>query len=139
MSTINFWPVLVASIVSIIIGSFWYSPLMFGKMWLKELNCSEEDIAKAKAKGMSGMWKSYLGQIIASLITFYVLAYFMMTTGVQSAGHGAFVGFLAWLGFTVTTSIGSVIWEKRPTKIVLINTFSSFVILVLGGLIIGAW
>jgi hypothetical protein len=56
--------VVVAAIVSMVIGGLWYGPL-FGKMWVELSGMTEEKVATAKAKGM---WKSYLIMFIGSLI-----------------------------------------------------------------------
>jgi hypothetical protein len=46
---------------------------------------------------------------------------------------------LAWLGFIFPMNISSLMWERRPFKLVLISSIQMLLVLVVGGAIIGAW
>jgi hypothetical protein len=136
MITLSFWPILVASVVSFAIGALWYSPALFGKEWMSLNKMTAADISAAQAKGI---WKLYAIQFIVTLITFIILGFFIRSTGTYSATGGAFMGFLAWLGFVATSSVGGLLWENKPFKLVLINVVSYLLTFVIGGAIIGAW
>ena len=136
MQTINFWPILVASIVSFAIGALWYSPVLFGKEWMSLLKMNETDITEAKRRSM---WKSYLSQFIATLVSFAVLAFFISSSSSITAADGAFIGFLAWLGFIAASMTGALLWEKKPFKLLLIDSVNFLIGLVIGGGIIGGW
>lgn len=136
MSTINFWPVLVAAVVAFAIGALWYSPILFGKEWMTLTKMSDSDIASAKAKGM---WKSYIVHFIATIVSFCVLAFIVASTAVASASDGAFLGFFAWLGFIAPIGISELLWERKPFKLILIDTLQVLLGLIVGGAIIGAW
>ncbi len=137
MDTINFWPILVASIVAFIISVLWYSPILFGKEWLTLSKISDADIAAAKAKG--GMWKSYLVQFISTVIVFCVTAFIVSSTNSVGGSNGAFIGFLAWFGFYFTQEASAILWERKPFKLALISTVCMLLNLVIGGAIIGGW
>jgi len=139
MYDINIWSVLVSAIVAIVISSFWFSPALFGNIWTKLSGFSEEDMEKAKAKGMTGMWKQYLSQIIASVVQMAVLAFFIAISGSLTAVDGAFVGFVTWLGFVLTINATDMIWLGKSAKLTLINTTNTLVGLIVGGAIIGMW
>ena len=62
---INFLAVLVATIVSMVLGALWYSPILFGKLWAKLSKFTEEDIEKAKKKGMT---KNYILNFISLFV-----------------------------------------------------------------------
>ncbi len=136
MYTMNFWPILVASVVIFGISTLWYSPILFGKEWMDLVKLSDEEAEVSRSKGL---WKLYIVQFIMSLISFCVLAFIITSSNSDGASNGAFVGFLVWLGFVMTSGIGSLIWEKKPFKLVLINSVSILLNLVIGGAIIGAW
>jgi hypothetical protein len=137
MHTVNFWAILVAAVIAFAGGSLWYSPILFGKEWMKLTNMTDKDVAAAKAKG--GMWKSYLAQFIASIITFGVLGFIVAAATGVTAADGAFMGFLAWLGFIATDLLGALLWEKKPLRLALIQGSFTLLTLVIGGAIIGAW
>lgn len=136
MITLSFWPILISAIVSFIVGSLWYSPVLFGKEWMSLLHMTEADIARAQAKGMI---KLYIIQFILTLITFIVLGFFIRATDTYSATGGAFIGLIAWFGFIATTAIGGMLWENKPFKLILINIVGALLNFVIGGAIIGAW
>jgi hypothetical protein len=136
MYTVNFWSVLVASVVAFGIGALWYSPILFGKEWMSLTKTSDTDMAAAKAKGM---WKSYLMHFVATVVSFCVLGFIIANAGSMNAGDGAFLGFLIWIGFVATMGVSAMLWEKAPLKLVLIDTINTLLGLVIGGAIIGAW
>ena len=47
---VNYVAVLAAAIASFVIGALWYSPMLFGKMWMKLSNVSGKEVKKAKRK-----------------------------------------------------------------------------------------
>ncbi|MBY0376407.1 DUF1761 domain-containing protein [Patescibacteria group bacterium] len=133
---INIWAVLVASIVSMIIGSIWYGPL-FGKLYMKCLDMDSWSEEK-KAEMKKAMMKSYTGQFIASVVSFYVLAW--LIGGLHMIGFmGGFqAAFWVWLGFIVPMKFGDALWGGKMTMFWL-SAGSSFFIFAIGGMIIGAW
>lgn len=135
MNTINIWSILVASIVSFGIGALWYSPILFGKEWMSLSKISQSDIENTQNKGM---FKYYFGQFIMTVLTFIVLG-FAISNLDANGRDGAMIGLLAWLGFALPMGISSLLWENKPFKLVMINTISILLNLVIGGAIIGAW
>lgn len=137
MHIVNFWPIIIASIAAFAIGSLWYSPLLFGKQWMVLMKIGDKEKSEAKARG--GMWKLYTGQFVATFIMFCILAFIAATTRTETTADGAFLGFLAWLGFVAPVNASSVIWENKPWKLALISTGATLLTLVIGGAVIGAW
>ena len=43
IQNINFWAVLLAAVTKVLMGSFWYSPFILGKSWMRENSFTEED------------------------------------------------------------------------------------------------
>lgn len=136
MNSVNIWSILVASIVAFAIGAIWYSPILFGKEWMNLSKISEKDVDASEKKGM---WKLYVGQFIVTIVTFSVIGFLVSVTGSQTAGDGAFLAFLAWLGFSVTASVGEMFWKKTPMKLVFIYEICTLITWLVGGAIIGAW
>ena len=130
----NYLAILVASVVSYIIGALWYSPLLFGKMWCKLMNFTEKDMEKAKAKGMA---KNYITMFISVVVMAYVLSQFVVVG--QGWMLGAKVGTLIWFGFLATSMLSKVLWEGKPFALYAINTLHYLVVLVIMGSILGAW
>jgi len=136
MQTLNYWPVLVASVVSFGIGSLWYSPLLFGHIWIDLLKVSDADMSRIMD---SGIWKRYIAQLIMTFVTFCVLGFALNVTAIASAADGAFLGLLAWLGFSLPVSLAGFLWKNESPKLVLIDSVYYLIALAIGGAILGAW
>ena len=133
---VNYIAIIVASIVSFVIGMLWYSPLLFGNLWMKSAGLSKDKIGKAKKKGMG---KTILIAFLTTVIMVYVLGYLLNILNYNDAISGAIIGFLVWLGFLATTGLGRVLWEGKSFSFYLINTLHELVSLVVIGAILGAW
>jgi hypothetical protein len=136
MENINLWSILVASVVAFVISSIWYSPILFGKEWMTLTGISDDDVQAAKSKGVM---KFYVLQFIFTILNFCVLGFAMSAIGTSTGSDGAFLGLLAWVGFVLPIGASNIMWEKKPFKLVLINTISMLLTFVVGGAIIGAW
>jgi hypothetical protein len=136
MDTINFWPILISSVVSFGISTLWYSPFLFGKDWTNLIKIDDKDMGEMK---VNNVWRSYIIHFIVTLISFVVLGFAIKAVGIDTASNGAFVGFLAWLGFIIPIAVSDILWKKQPIKLALIETVDLLVTLVIGGAIIGAW
>ena len=133
---VNYLAIIVTAIVGYAIGMLWYSPLLFGNIWMNLQGITKKDMAKAKKKGMG---KVMLLGFITTLIMTLVLNYLIGLFGYAVAGDGALLGFWIWLGFLATTMLGIVLWENKPVPLYLINTAHYLVVLVIMGAILGAW
>ncbi len=136
MTSINFWPILVAAVVAFVIGALWYSPILFGDQWLALKGMSKKDITADMKKGM---WKFYIIQFIATIVTFIVLGFLVASIGTRSTGEGMFLAFIIWIGFSLTSAVGDVLWNKTPLKLAMLTEAATLVSWLVGGAIIGAW
>ncbi len=133
---INIWAVLVSAVVSMVIGSIWYGPL-FGKMFMEAMGMNTwtpERQAEEKKK----MGLLYFGQFVASLVMFYVLAWFMGSLGEITVNGGLKIAALAWVGFVVPVQLGSAIWGGKKV-LFLLGAGNMLVTLLVVGAILGAW
>src|SRR3989344_5500893 len=120
---INYWIVALATVVSFFIGMLWYSPFLFGKMWMKEMG-----IKKHKENGMG---KFIVINLIGTFITACVLAHFVKYVTAQNFADAFQLGLWIWLGFFgAATLLGSVTWEGKSWTLYFINGFYWLVNLV---------
>lgn len=132
MISLSFWPIAVAALANFAIGSIWYSPILFGKEWMELSGIKSDEAPK-------GVWKLYAVQLIATVITFIILGFAISLGGNKTASAGASIGFFAWIGFVAPIGISNLLWEKKPARLILINTVYYLLAFVVGGAIIGAW
>jgi hypothetical protein len=81
----------------------------------------------------------YAWSFVGSLVTAFVLDQFVRWTGATTAAAGATIGFWAWLGFVATVTAASVLYERRPTALYLLNNGYQLASLLVMGAILGAW
>lgn len=134
-AVINYLAVLVAAIVSMVIGGFWYSPLLFGKRWIEGMNFAPKDLLDMKKRANA----SYTINFLLLLLMAFVLAHFVDYAQATTFIEGVQAGFWIWLGFIATVSLGSVLWEGRPIPVYLINAGYQLLNLVLMGVILTLW
>ncbi len=116
--TINYLAVLLSAISAMVIGGLWYSPLVFGNVWMKLANITEKQIKEAKKKGMT---KSYILMFFSTVVMSYVLAHFVKYMQITTVGNALKLAVWIWLGFITTILISSVLWEGKPVKLYFLN------------------
>ncbi len=128
--SLNLVPVIVAAILNMALGMLWYSPYLFGKLWLKAQGKTRDDI-KSATIGIT-----YVLNTLTSLVFAYVLAHIVKYANLNSIEQGAMAGFWVWLGFVVTTVLPVYFFESRPKLLFLIYILYQFVsIPIMGGLL----
>lgn len=132
---INYLAVFVAAIVSMVLGGFWYSPLLFGKRWIEWMNFAPKDLLDMKKRANA----SYVINFLTLLLMAFVLAHFVDYAQATTFIEGVQAGFWVWLGFIATVSLGSVLWENKSIKVYLINAGYQLVNVVLMGVILTLW
>ncbi|NNF05064.1 MAG: DUF1761 domain-containing protein [Rhodothermales bacterium] len=129
---INHLAVFTAAVVNMVTGAVWYSPALFGKMWMSENNLSDEMLSQMNPA------KTYGLAFLAALIIAYNLAAFLADPGTDAA-WGATAGFLAGFGFSGMALMAVALFEMKTFRYILINGGYVTVVFTLMGLIIGAW
>jgi hypothetical protein len=134
----NYLAIIVAAIISVALGSLWYSPVLFAKPWTKAMGMKREEMAK-NSKRMGA--KMYVPPMIASIVTSVVLAWFINALQVTSLVGGIKIGLLAWLGFTTTAQVLNswVFSDGKPKEVYFINTGYHLVAFCIMGAILAVW
>jgi hypothetical protein len=125
---INGWAVLVAAVAQIVLGALWYSPVLFGKMWSR----------LSGIKGM-GSWVNMVGGFVVALVMSFVLANVVKYVGVKGFFGGITAGFWMWLGFVATFTFYTIMYERKPFQLYLINNAYNLLGLMLMGVILSVW
>ena len=157
---INWLAILVAALSTLVVGSIWYNPKVFGTIWMRESGMTEE-----KAKG-ANMLKIFGLTIIFSFFIAFILQFLVihqfgpsgMVGGDPSIAkpsydafmndygdayrtfkHGVLHGFMAGL-FLALPLIGvNSLYERKSWKYIFINGGYWIVSFMLMGGILSAW
>ncbi|WP_102193908.1 DUF1761 domain-containing protein [Microbacterium aurantiacum] len=133
---INYWAVLLATASSMLVGSIWYAPKVFGTRWSKLANV---DMDKPAASATMAI----ITTLIVSFLTAWVLAgataiawHFYEGSFFVSA---LFTGIALWAGFTAARFITHDAFEGRPTALTTMNIAHELVTVVVMAVLIGVW
>ncbi len=133
---VNYLVVVVATVISFVIGMLWYMPL-FGNVWRREMKITDKEMRMAKEKGMA---VPMILNLIGTFVMAFVVAIFVGWLNLSSFADGAVLGFWIWLGFfAATTLLGSVIWEMKSWTLFFINAAYWLVNLIVVGGILAVW
>ncbi|CAN7185531.1 DUF1761 domain-containing protein [Arthrobacter sp. LjRoot78] len=131
---INIWAVLLATLSSMVVGSVWYTPKVFGNYWMKVAKVSPSGEAKDAVKPI-------LITLVVSFTSALVLA---GSAAISQHFYGGnflpntlITAVILWAGFTAARFITHDAFEGRPAGLTILNCAHELVTLVVMGLIIG--
>lgn len=130
--SLNWFSIIVATVVYFILGALWYSPVLFGNTWMKLRNLDPETMEQPNPI-------IYLYSFILQFIGVASLALFISGLGVEGAGNGAIIGFGTGAGFVFTLAGTTGIFTEVPIKLHFLDNGYHVVGLILAGLILGLW
>ena len=129
---VSYLAVFLAAVVGMIIGGLWYSPLLFGKLWMQLSGITAKQMAEAKKKSMT---LSYILQFIALLVVACVLGHFISLLQLTLLPEIMQLVFWSWLGYQVTLELSNTIWGCKSWSLFFLNCAHNLVALVLMGLV----
>ena len=129
---INFWAVVLAAFTKLVIGSFWYSPLILGKTWMKENKLCEADFMKGHP-----LWVMALLSLSFAFIGALAMAFFITpsSTFLSGAGMGALVS-IVWIS---SSKANTTLYENYSLKHYLLHAGYDIFSYTAMGAILGAW
>ena len=133
LSQVNYLAVLVCALVATGLGTLWYSPFLFGKLWLQETEQSEEEL-KRRNSSVRIYGLTFLGHLAMA----YVLARVMSYTNATTVTESMRLAFLCWTGFTASTMLINAVYEKKSIRLVAVDGGYHLIVLLVFGVILGA-
>ncbi|MCR4033623.1 MULTISPECIES: DUF1761 domain-containing protein [Flavobacterium] len=158
---INFVALLLAAIVTLVVGFIWYSPKVFGTIWMKENNLTQEELRKGNMLKIFGLTYIFSLMITMTLMSLTIhqsgaigmvggpplidsakpsFAAFMADYGMayRTFKHGALHGFMSGLFFAFPLIGINGLFERKSWKYIFIHTGYWLIILTLmGGIVCG--
>ena len=133
---LNYLAIIVATVAGMIVGSLWYSPVMFAQPWLRLIGKTMDEL---REEG-HGPAVAMVIAVIGALITSYVLALVVnASSDAPDLVDGLMIGVLVWAGLVgVQTLIGTV-FQARPLRLWILDSGNQLLTFAFMGLIIGAW
>lgn len=134
MLKINYLAVIVAAIAAFVVGGLWYSPFLFGDLYL-----SLRGIDPAGAADAAPPLGEIIAEFLRCLVGAIVLAALIVMTRVPDWLSAIWLGILLWLGFQAMAIAGSVIHENYPWQLYAIHIGDALVKTILTVVILGVW
>jgi hypothetical protein len=128
ISNINWWAVLVAWVIHVVLSLVWFQPFLFGKVWVK---LSRKDMDPAKQWFPVGL--------LAHLVCIFALAVIVNLADARTVAEGITLGLLVSICFIGAILSGELVWEKIPFKLFLIRLGDQMLTLSLAGVILDLW
>ena len=133
---INYWAVLLATLSSMVVGSIWYTPKVFGRYWMKAANVTPSGNARDAIRPI-------LLTLIVSFVTAWVLAGATYLSWDFYGGsffvNALLTGIILWAGFTAARFITHDAFDGRSTGLTVLNVAHEFVTIVIMAILIGVW
>ncbi len=128
---INIWAVLLATLLSIIIGTLWYSQAMFGETWRQLMRDAVEDERSPLP--------SYGWMAVGAFMAAMVLAVVMQATRMTSLFGGIITAVLIVAGFMAPGLGSEYLFTRRPSELYFLNLWRHCVTFLVMGVILGVW
>ena len=128
----NYPAVIVSAVLYWLLGAIWYG-VLFSKPWMALEHMTEE-----QARSM-GPVLPYVITFALNLLIAFVLAQLCIWRNANTAGRGAAIGVLLWVGIVGPITFTTYMYEMRPKQLYAINEFYSLAGLCLMGALLGAW
>ncbi len=136
MTHVNALAVLVAAVLTMVLGAVWYSPVLFAKQWMAAQGHTPEALEQMKRKGMI---RAYAVSFLCYLVTAYVVALFTAYMQAMSFAQGLWLGFLVWLGFAATIGLTGNIFSQKPIAAWVIDAGYQLAYLLIMAVVLTLW
>jgi hypothetical protein len=154
----NFYAVLVSALVTLVVGFVWYSPKVFGTIWMNETGMTEEKAKQSnllKVFGLTIFFSFMLAFIMPTIVIHQMGALGLFNGKVTDSGyvelmkthgdvfrtfkHGALHGFFAGLFIAFPISAINALFEQKSWKYILVTAGYWIVSMTIMGAIICGW
>jgi hypothetical protein len=127
---VDYLAVILATVATMILGFLWYSPVLFGRAWVKQMGKKMEEMS-------GGGPLTYLLTALTALGGSYILALLITLCGETTIACGLGMGLL--LGLVLALKIGmNYLFEGRTFTLYFITVSYHVASFLVSGLIIGA-
>src|SRR5258705_2881930 len=110
-ANINILAVLVAAVLTFVLGAVWYPAVLFAKQWMAAQGYTQERLEEMKRKGVT---RAYAVSVLCYLVTAYVMALLVSYTNSTTLAQGLWLGLLSWLGVAPPVGLPANMFSGKP-------------------------
>lgn len=131
--SMDYLAISVAAVAYVGLGALWFSPVLFGKAWLKGIGKTKEQVTA----DFSPM--NYVIGIVTAFVSSYGIARIMYWTGGGEIADGIKIGLFVGICFAFMSTLVNDSFENRPKELTIIHGLYHICGMVVAGVIIGAF
>ena len=135
LPTIHWLPVIGSAVAVFAIGALWYSPMLFGKAWVKAHGHTPEKIEAMRAT----MGRAYGVSFLCYVVMAAAMAILLKRMDVIYVRGGVKLGALIGVGFVATVGLTANMFSEKRLATWLIDAGYQIVYLMVMGAILVAW
>ena len=133
---LNWLAILCAGAAYWVLAFVWYS-FLFGGIWgAEQINCRGTTGPEANKREFASM---LLATFVSNLVTAAAIAFLLRRTGIVDMPHALKLGAGVALGFCITTLTIVHVWERKSTKVWMIDAGYHLVGGLVAAAILVAW
>jgi len=132
-SGLNVWAVLIVWVISVALGTFWYSPAGFGKLWSR---LSGVNLMKTPQNEAT---RAIIFVVTSSLLQAFALGLMLNSLNVSGISDGVVASLVLWFGFTALTTVGNTLYQRQSWRFWWLNSSFFLITMVVGGIILSIW
>ncbi|HEX5168216.1 MAG TPA: DUF1761 domain-containing protein [Cyclobacteriaceae bacterium] len=125
----NYWAVSATGILAFALSLLWYSPLMFGKIWMQYRHAPNPSTPQ---------WTiafAPLREVLAS----YVVAVLIVRLGLSDWKASARLMVILWAAFHAVGMAGAILWDNMQWQLGVVHAGDWLVKLVFIGIVLTMW
>jgi hypothetical protein len=135
IQTLNCLHVFIVAVVGFFLGWLWYSPLMFNKAWVMEMQNSSQAPANLKGRMGQATAVAFLFTLLSTFGLAVLVNAYHTTSALRGAEFGAFIGAIV-VGSRI---LNGAVWENRSARLLRINLGHEILLFALQGALLGCW
>jgi hypothetical protein len=130
---INYWAIVVAWLINVMVGAFWYSPAAFGKRWEEHTGINILKIPEKEANKIISF------VVLSAILQAGTLGIIIHSLEVTTMLNGLLIGGVLWLGLTAATTVGVTLYSRRSWKFWWINSSYFLLVMSINSIIFAVW
>lgn len=121
--------IVVTGLVAFACSIAWYSPFLFGPIWMESRGAS---VASSPA------WK-FMTMPLREIITACLLAWLIVRLSIANWRQAALLGFVLWAAFYAVQLAGAVIWDDMPWALGAVHAGDWLMKMLLMSIMLSLW
>lgn len=128
---INVLPIILAAVADTVIGGLWYSPVLFGTYWMKEMGYKPNEIKGAgKSMGLA---------VVLAVVMAFIMSVVIKMLNIATIDGAIELAFLLWIGFVVPVSAKTVLFERTKPTVFAVTASYHLISMIVMAIILVSW